>query len=90
MILLGISVPLFLSPLRLQGSEIRGTRSEEIAFFPLLECNFSFKHFIYTLSDLLDNVGIPASALVLFHDEVRTRKGSKEAREAASLSLSRR
>ena len=27
---------------------------------------------------LLDNVGIPASPLVLFHDEVRTRKGSKE------------
>ena len=26
----------------------------------------------------MDNVGIPASALVVFHDEVRTRKGSKE------------
>ena len=35
-------------------------------------------NFLYTLSDLLDNVGIPASALVVFHDEVRTRKGSKE------------
>ena len=35
-------------------------------------------NFLYTLSDLLDNVGIPASALVVFHDEVRTRKGRKE------------
>ena len=68
---------LFLSPLRLQGSETRGTRAGEIAFFPLLEHNFSFK-LLYILSHLLDNAGIPASALVVFHDEMRTRKGSKE------------
>ena len=77
LILLGISVPLFLSPLRLQGNETQGTRSREIAFFHLLECNFSFK-LSYILSDLLDNVGIPASALVVFHDEMRTRKERKE------------
>ena len=48
LILLGISVPLFLSPLRLQGSETQVTRSGQIVFFPLLEHNFSFKLFIYT------------------------------------------
>ena len=81
MILLGISVPLFLSPLRLQGNETQGTRSREIAFFHLLECNFSFK-LSYILSDLLDNVGIPASALVVFHDEMRTRKERKESQRS--------
>ena len=55
---LGISVPLFLSPLRLQGSETQVTRSGQTAFFPLLEHNFHL-NCLYTLSDLLDNVGIP-------------------------------
>ena len=41
---------------------------------------------VYTLSDLLDNVGISSPALVLFHDETRTVTGSK-ARGSASLSL---
>ena len=39
--------------------------------------------------DILDKMSLTAPALVLIHDEVRTRKGSKEAREVASLSLSR-
>ena len=35
-------------------------------------------NFLYSLSDLLDKIGVTAPSLAVIHDEVRTRKGRKE------------
>ena len=35
-------------------------------------------NFLYSLSDLLDKIGVTAPSLVVIHDEVRTRKERKE------------
>ena len=47
----------------------------EIAFFPLLEYNFSLS--LHSFSDLLARLCLAAPALVLIHDETRI-KGSKD------------